>query len=271
MWVLLTAVATASLLGSTHCVGMCGPLAIWASGATVQQSRHRTVVSSGLYHLGRLTTYLMMGVIAGGVGGLIDSGGQAIGIQVAAARVVGGLMVAFGVVRLWMLSPWYHGRVKELVPSRVGGILVRLRPVVFALPWAGRSYAVGLLTTFLPCGWLYLFALVAAGTGSVWLGPLVMATFWLGTVPALVALVAGTKLLSTKFTIAVPAIAAVLLVVIGGLTATGRGFANLDSLAELQREAGLTEMDSSSTAAQRVSQLGDASLPCCRVDAPVNE
>ena len=63
--VLATAVVTASLLGSMHCVGMCGPLAIWASGGGDQVSRGTLLTSTSLYHAGRLTTYTLAGCIAG--------------------------------------------------------------------------------------------------------------------------------------------------------------------------------------------------------------
>src|SRR5690606_18807129 len=50
----------------------------------------------------------------------------------------------------------------------------------------GRAALLGVSTGLLPCGWLYAFALSAAATGSARDGALVMAAFWLGSVPALV-------------------------------------------------------------------------------------
>lgn len=259
MWMLLMAVLSASLLGSMHCVGMCGPLAIWASGAAEKHSARRVWFASSLYHVGRLMTYLFMGVIAGLVGQLVDVTGDAIGVQVAAARVVGILMVAMGIYQLRDFLPLSR-RGGELKPSRVSGWLVKLRPAIFRLPLPGRALATGLLTTLLPCGWLYLFAMVAAGTGSVWTAPVVMAAFWVGTVPALVGLVAGTKFMSQRFSIAVPAVAALFLVLTGCYTASGRGFATLKSLRDLQSSA---RIDEPNVSVDDISKLGDATLPCC--------
>lgn len=259
MWMLLTAVLTASLLGSMHCVGMCGPLAIWASGAAEKHSPRRVWFASSLYHVGRLLTYLMMGVIAGLVGQIVDVTGNALGVQVAAARVVGVLMVAMGIFQLREFIPFLRSG-GELKPSRVSGVLVKLRPYIFRLPLAGRALATGFLTTLLPCGWLYLFAMVAAGTGSVWMAPVVMASFWVGTVPALVGLVAGTKLLSQRYSIVVPAVAALFLVLTGCYTASGRGFATLKSLSDLQSTANLNQSDVS---VSEIDKLGDVTLPCC--------
>ena len=74
MWLLISAVVTASLLGSMHCVGMCGPLAIWASGAGEGRRGRQLAVATTLYHLGRLMTYALAGLIAGGAGQLVDLG-----------------------------------------------------------------------------------------------------------------------------------------------------------------------------------------------------
>ena len=63
----------------------------------------------------------------------------------------------------------------------------------FALTPLPRALCVGLLTAFLPCGWLYLFASYAAGTGSPFWGAAFMAAFWLGSVPALVLAGAGAR------------------------------------------------------------------------------
>lgn len=268
MWILVSAIVTASLLGSMHCVGMCGPLAIWASGAGQQQSRRRVQVAASLYHLGRLLTFTLAGVIAGAIGSVIDASGSALGVQILAARVVGAAMVIVGAIKLvHLMLP--ARQAAPAAPSKIGGLLVKLRPHVMRLPLAGRALAIGMLTTLLPCGWLYLFALVAAGTGSPLLGAVVMASFWVGTVPALVALVAGTQALSYKFTRMVPAAAAVLLILTGCYTASGRGFAQLQSLTALEArfQAAIDDKaDAMTGLLQQVQRAPDQPLPCCRED-----
>lgn len=259
--VLSGAVVTASVLGSMHCVGMCGPLALWASGAAERDKTTSVALPTSLYHLGRLLTYSLAGCLAGWVGQLVDLGGSTIGVQVMAARVVGIAMVSIGLVKLWRL--WHRGRQpKELKPSLVGKMLVKLRPLVFSLPVSGRAFATGLLTTLLPCGWLYLFALIASGTGNPIHGAIVMAAFWLGSVPALVSLVAGIRMLSKASmrwipARLIPAMAAILLIFAGCFTASGRGFAGFESLESLQSDG---------TTLEQVEQAGDKPLPCCQVD-----
>ncbi|EMI58372.1 sulfite exporter TauE/SafE family protein [Rhodopirellula sallentina] len=239
MWILITAVVTASLMGSMHCVGMCGPLAIWASGAGERASRMQIVSSTSLYHIGRLITYTIAGLIAGGIGSLVDVGGQTLGFQLAAARVAGSLMVLIGAWKLGTMLFASKIAATGPTPSKIGGVLVKLRPYIFSLPPSARALTVGMLTTLLPCGWLYLFALVAAGTGSVLMGGVTMAAFWVGTVPALTALIAGTQTLSHEFVRVVPVVTALLLIVTGGITASGRGFAKLSSLSDIQTPVSL--------------------------------
>jgi sulfite exporter TauE/SafE len=260
MVVFLTAVLTASLLGSMHCVGMCGPLAIFASGAGTSAPRRQVMVSTSLYHLGRLSTYLLAGLIAGAIGSALDIGGQALGFQLAAARLVGSIMILVGVVKIAQLFTAHRSSPKPLRPSLIGKFLVKLRPVVFRLPPAGRALVTGLLTTLLPCGWLYLFALIAAGTGSILWGPAVMFAFWIGTVPALTALISGTVALSARFKTGIPTAAAALLIFAGIFTFSGRGFANLTALDEIRR---VTNFESADQANQQLDEIISTPLPCC--------
>ncbi len=277
MWLLISAVVTASLLGSMHCVGMCGPLAIWASGAGEGRRGKQLVVATTLYHFGRLVTYALAGLLAGGAGQLVDLGGQVLGVQLVAARIVGLLMIGIGAVRLFQLFQ-QRKSIKQFEtapqPSLITRVLVKFRPYIFRLPTAARGLVTGLLTALLPCGWLYLFALTAAGTGSMVTGPIVMVAFWIGTVPALVGLVSGMQFLGMRFRKLIPVTAALLLVLAGGYTATGRGFAGLNSLADISlhqsvdrsRGAGATGNPSKPNAEQiaaGIDELVKTPLPCC--------
>lgn len=296
MWLLLSAIATASLLGSLHCVGMCGPLAIWAAGAD-RSSRGTSVwLSTALYHLGRGVTYAVAGVIAGSLGQLVDWGGSVVGVQLLAARIVGGMMIVFGVISLWRIagprvSKWLSQRrvppsaspaTQEISvgvqsataytapkPNWLTAQLLRLRPIVFKLPLPLRGLSVGLLTALLPCGWLYLFALLAAGTGSIATGALVMVAFWIGSVPLLVGLVAGTRMLGGRVGRMVPLATSILLVAAGAYTASGRGFASLShdlqvSSVLLDRlKDGQADSLDAATITEGLQQLVDTPLPCC--------
>lgn len=278
MLLLLSAVITASVLGSMHCVGMCGPLAIWASGAGQQIPKRRVAIAASLYHFGRLLTYALAGLIAGSLGQLVDVGGQALGVQLVAARIAGGMMIVAGLIRLFQTWQIRFGKPKAVSAksSPIAGLLVKLRPYVVRLPLAARGLATGLLTALLPCGWLYLFALVAAGTGSMTTGPVVMIAFWIGTVPALVGLVAGSAALASRFRTAVPTLAALFLIVGGCYTAAGRGFAKLNSLSDIRPGGAFHQQAAADGSGDEPSETTDVvlaasmqdiastPLPCCQ-------
>ena len=275
MWIQVGAVVSASVLGSLHCVGMCGPLAIWASGAG--ETRPRLAFNSSLYHFGRMLTYALVGLLAGIAGQLTDFGGQVLGVQLAAARIVGVMMVLIGVIQVLRWSALRRGTVNRFlskpnnatVPkqSMVSKWLVSLRPAVFSMNPPMRALVTGLLTALLPCGWLYLFALFAAGTGSWVTGPIVMIAFWLGSIPALVGVVMSTKLLAGRLRQFVPVAVALMMIVAGGFTMAGSGFASLHSLTEIpvvKLPAGDKLAQSPESLSKTLDELVKTPLPCCQ-------
>lgn len=277
MFILSMTVLTASLLGSMHCVGMCGPLAFWASGGS-ESSRlgahtpRAKWVAITLYHAGRLSTYLGVGLLAGSLGSLTNISGSSLGIQLLAARIVGGAMVLIGCWQIFrILMPRDSSRfVGNSLPGKkpigsgnlISQLMVKLRPWIMSLPLHLRGLFTGAITPFLPCGWLYLFALVAAGTGHALWGGLVMTAFWVGTVPALLVLVAGVQKLSTKFRRFVPIAAALLLIASGGTTFAGRGFANLTDTT--LRDLGNSVTEKADQATLKKEDLLTEKLPCCQ-------
>jgi sulfite exporter TauE/SafE len=89
-------------------------------------------------------------------------------------------------------------------------------------PLAPRAWLTGLLTTMLPCGWLYVFVATAGGSGSIRTGVLTMAVFWLGTVPALLAVGLGAQRLFGPLRQRLPMLSAALVLVMGLLSISGR-------------------------------------------------
>jgi sulfite exporter TauE/SafE len=172
----------AAVLGSVHCIGMCGGLiAVSAQGAT--STRDRLTAQLG-YQAGRLLSYLALGVSAGLLGSAVDLAGQAAGLGKAAAIVSGFTMMLWGV---WAMLEASGSKLApklptlSILPARARVWLDRAQrqsPL-------GRSLLLGGASALLPCGFLYTFALAAAGTGSPLAGALVMGSLWLGNLPAL--------------------------------------------------------------------------------------
>ena len=92
-----------------------------------------------------------------------------------------------------------------------------------------RALALGLATTLLPCGWLYAFAVTAAGTGSPLNGALVMAAFWAGNAPVLLGLGVALSAAVGRVRRHVPVLSAAVIFAIGLFTVTVR--ANLPAFA----------------------------------------
>lgn len=222
MTALFLTVLAASLLGSSHCAGMCGAFVLFAV-ATPDDApsvwRSRAMLNTA-YNLGRLVTYSLLGAVAGLLGAGLDLGGSMVGVQRTAAVVAGAMMIGFGVVALLRARGVKLGRVP--VPGFIARtVAAGHRSVVGATPLT-RAWTVGMLTTLLPCGWLYAFAITAAGTGNPLLGATVMAIFWAGTLPVLAAVGISAQALAGPLRSKLPVMTSLLLVGVGVYTVLGR-------------------------------------------------
>lgn len=172
---LLGAVLLSSLVGSLHCAAMCGPIAQLAGGVEPTGPRLTPHLA---YGVGRLAAYVVLGLVAGAIGAAVDVVGDLASVGRVAMMVAGATMLAWGAVTL----------LRALGVALPGPSAGSGRPVLYAIRRrrpALRGALIGLFTAALPCGWLYAFVVVAAGTGSPLAGALVMATFWAGNAPAL--------------------------------------------------------------------------------------
>lgn len=183
----------AGLLGSTHCVAMCGGLATALSTFRGPQAQGWQPL---LYQLGRVLGYGMGGGIVGGIGAVAGMAfeasrwGELLRLGTAIVIVYLGLNIAFGA----------NSRGRWLrFPERWGAFLWRrFAPAARArLPTqpALRALTLGLLWGWLPCGLVYSVLMVAALAGSAVGGSATMMAFGLGTLPAMLGLsYAGVRL-----------------------------------------------------------------------------
>lgn len=216
---LLLAVLTASLLGSVHCAAMCGGFVCMYAGVGAPHAR-RVATSHVAYNAGRLLSYVTLGAIAGSIGQGVNHLGSLARVSRLAAIVAGTLMIVWGgstlLAALGARVPQFG--MPRSVQTVMGGVLVRLRGRSASV----RGAATGLLTTLLPCGWLYAFVATAGGTGNVRDAVLVMLFFWLGTLPMMAALGAGAQRLFGSFQRRLPIVAAGVAVVVGLLSIAGK-------------------------------------------------
>jgi sulfite exporter TauE/SafE len=207
---LLFAVLSASLVGSVHCAGMCGPfVAVYSvSGPGRDPGRRATRLSHLAYHGTRGVGYVALGALGGAAGRALNWAGNSVGVAQFAALFCSILVLLWGASVVFPVL-----RIRSPVARFFGPKLAQLgtKPRVF------RASLLGALTPLLPCGWLYAFVATAAGTGSVFSGALLMATFWIGTVPALLGMGALLSRLGERLRARVPVLTGVALIFIGGL------------------------------------------------------
>lgn len=165
------------ILGSFHCIGMCGPIALALPGSNRQTMKF--LLQKLLYNLGRVITYSLMGAILGLIGEKI----KLFGFQ-QALSVILGISILFSII----LPVKFKG---NFVFSKVNRLIEKfVKPKFQKLFTDERSTSfllIGILNGFLPCGLVYIALAGALATGSILSGVLFMAMFGFGTLPAMFA------------------------------------------------------------------------------------
>jgi uncharacterized protein len=167
------------MVGSTHCLGMCGPLAL-ALGLN-QPSRSANLRRQLLFSSGRLFTYGCLGVGAGFFGFLLrDQQATAINLQAMLALLAGLGLAAIGLATAGIVN----FPLPKLIPTGCG-----VSPLMTFLRSRdhGGVLLAGVLTGFLPCGLVYAFLALCASTGQPLESFARMIAFGAGTVPMMVA------------------------------------------------------------------------------------
>jgi uncharacterized protein len=210
------------LLGSSHCIGMCGPLALalGISENRVAANLRRQFAFSA----GRICTYGFAGALAAFAGLWLGQWSWlAVGVQGTLAIAGGVALVLLGLTTVGLLPRMGLG---WLAPQSCSAT-VWLKTLLTSPKLTG-AFLAGVFTGFIPCGLVYAFLAIAAGTGDVIRGWLVMVTFGAGTVPLLVITGCGGALLSIPSRARVLRIAA-WCVVITGVISIVRGASFIDS------------------------------------------
>lgn len=171
---------------SVHCVGMCGGYVLAAGGrgepAGGRVPWKRALGTQGLYHLGKATSYLFLGALAGLAGAWLLRGGTWVARALSTAGALALLLAGLGALGLgarWKSGPgaWAR-RAAALAWAPVASGVISLRSPLAPL-------YLGTLSGLLPCPLVYAFAACAAARGNVLQGVLVLGSLALATVPAL--------------------------------------------------------------------------------------
>lgn len=184
----LLAAISLGFLGSFHCVGMCGPIAL--SLPVKRDSSFNMVTGSLIYNMGRVITYACMGLLFGLLGrGFVLAGWQNI------------LSVTLGTIILVLL---FVPKL-SILPVNVGIVFRMLEKLkskirlLFGVHKLQSLLFIGLLNGLLPCGLVYLGIAGSIATGDVLNGALFMAGFGLGTLPAMLTITVVRDYISIRF------------------------------------------------------------------------
>jgi len=185
---LMLALLTAGFVGSAaHCAGMCGPFVLAQVGARGNGAAHGVGLglqrAAGLvllpYHLGRATTYVLLGAVLAAPIGLGVKFGELKWLPAAMLFLAAALFL-WQALRSWRILP----------APRIGapGGLLQMAGPLFVHPAGWRGYALGVVLGFLPCGLLYSALGAAAATADPLAAAIAMLGFVLGTMPMLIAI-----------------------------------------------------------------------------------
>ncbi|GAB1450491.1 sulfite exporter TauE/SafE family protein [Draconibacterium sp.] len=204
MAILLSALVL-GLMGSFHCAGMCGPIAIALPlhGNTAPQK----IFGGTLYNVGRTITYGIMGAIFG----LLGQGIQMIGVQQKISVIMGAVMI-ISVLFPALFKNQY--RMDKSMFSLVGKLKKRIGEM-FSIRSFQSLFFIGMLNGLLPCGLVYMAIAGAIGTGNAAEGTLYMILFGLGTIPMLLTISLAGNIMSQAIRRKINKLIPVMVVVVG--------------------------------------------------------
>ena len=160
------------LLGSFHCVGMCGPIAFMLP--IDRKNKTKGVLQILSYHIGRLLTYSLIGLLFGFLG----KGFYFFGFQQQLSIVVGVSMI------LVIIFPKFFSKVN--FSKSINKVIFKVKNALGKeLKKKGNDtfFTIGFLNGFLPCGLVYMAIFGALATTNAFSGSLYMFLFGLGTIP----------------------------------------------------------------------------------------
>jgi sulfite exporter TauE/SafE len=170
------------LVGSLHCAGMCGPLAL--AVPSLGNGRTSFVASRLLNNSGRVTTYIILGIVAGGIGRTLALAGWQRWLSIGAGlAILAGLLLA---QRANTGAPAWRGVL--WLKRTFSRLLHRGTP--------GSVFALGAINGLLPCGLVYVAAAGATATGHPLEGAAHMAAFGVGTMPLMLGIGLAQKRLA---------------------------------------------------------------------------
>jgi hypothetical protein len=187
------------LTGTGHCLGMCGPLVLAFPAMTGRFSSHL------FYHLGRVATYVAVGIVMGALGAglslLAEKGGGeplvwVVRVQVGLSVIAAGFLSGFGLSRLGILRE--PGWMSLSSPSGMPGFR-RIMDSVTRRKDHTSMLLLGMMLGFLPCGLSFAAFARALAAGGAFEGGMMAVAFAAGTLPGLFLLGTGVSRVAGRY------------------------------------------------------------------------
>ena len=184
----LLAAISLGFLGSFHCIGMCGPIAL--SLPINQKNKVDKVLSILAYNAGRVITYALFGAIFG----LMGQSFALFGFQQILSIILGSLIL------IVLIAPFTFTFQNNL-SRKFYDFFYSLKTKIskqFQKKGIQSLFTIGLLNGLLPCGFVYIAIAGAITTGSIYKGILFMSFFGLGTIPFMFSISFYSNIISLK-------------------------------------------------------------------------
>ena len=195
------------LLGSLHCVGMCGPIAFMLP--VDRSNTSRKVVQISMYHLGRLLSYGIIGLLFGLVGKSLSI----FGTQQQLSIIIGTLMIVLVLIPPKIFNKYNFSKPIYKIISKLKSALGQ----ALKKKTSDTFLTIGFLNGFLPCGLVYMAVFASLTTNSAFYGSLYMVLFGLGTIPLMTTAIYFGKFLNSTIKQRIQKAIPVFVVIIGFL------------------------------------------------------
>ena len=166
---------TMGIIGSFHCVGMCGPLAL--ALPLSDQSLQSKFIGALMYNSGRIITYSLFGLVAG----LLGKSFALFGFQQGLSIILGAVIILLVIIPKIFPGSFKHIDFTTVYFEKLRHTFGRL----FFKKNQSTLFAIGFLNGLLPCGLVYLAIAAATASGNISSSILFMAAFGLGTLPVM--------------------------------------------------------------------------------------
>ncbi|MGE9616863.1 MAG: sulfite exporter TauE/SafE family protein [Solitalea-like symbiont of Acarus siro] len=194
------------LSGAIHCLGMCGPLALWIP--TDKTSKFRQLLGIVIYSLGRIVSYTFIGLVVGMVGVAFKVIGFQDVLSIASGIILILMSFTFTKKVLSLKLPFIN-KVYVVIKRSFDYVLLRIKNNNHKL------FFIGVINGFLPCGFLYFAVITATSLGVIWGSVFYMIAFGLGTIPVFMLLSFLKSFINVKYNRFLQFILPIITIIIG--------------------------------------------------------